>query len=81
MACDQGRVFVNNRTAKSGLIVKSGDTVHLELGSRALTLKILSVPQKAVKAQDAASLYEVIEEIRRPPEILDWLPEDEGWCN
>lgn len=79
MACEQGRVYVNNRAAKSGLVIKEGDTVHLELGSRALTVKILSAPEKAVRAQEAAELYEVIEDLRRPPEILEWLPEDEGW--
>jgi len=79
MACEQGRVYVNNRPAKSAATVKVGDTVHLELGSRAMTLKILLVPEKAVRAQDASDLYEVLEELRRAPEILEWLPADEGW--
>jgi ribosomal 50S subunit-recycling heat shock protein len=79
MACEQGRVFVNDRPAKSATTVKEGDTLHLELGSRAMTLKVVIVPEKAVRAQDAAKLYEVIEELRRPPEILEWLPADEGW--
>jgi ribosomal 50S subunit-recycling heat shock protein len=76
MACDQGRVFVNDRTGKSATEVKVDDKVHLELGSRALTLKVLIVPLKAVAAQDASSLYELVEEIRRPPEILEWLGGD-----
>lgn len=79
MACEQGRVFVNNRPAKSALDLKVGDSVHLELGSRALTVKVLEVPEKAVRAQEASSLYEVTEELRRPPEVLEWLPDDEGW--
>lgn len=77
MACDQGRVFVNDRPGKSGLELKMNDKVHLELGSRAITVKVLDVPLKAVAAQDASSLYEIIEEIRRPPEILEWLSEDD----
>jgi ribosomal 50S subunit-recycling heat shock protein len=76
MACDQGRVFVNDRTGKSATELKVDDKVHLELGSRALTIKVLTVPLKAVPAQDASSLYELIEEIRRPPEILEWLGGD-----
>lgn len=79
MACDQGRVFVNDRPAKSAHTIKPGDSVHLELGSRALTLKVLVVPEKAVRAQEASDLYEVVEELRRAPEILEWLPADEGW--
>lgn len=75
MACDQNRVYVNDRPAKSGLVVKIGDLVHLELGSRALTVKVLTVPKGAVPAQDASSLYELLEEIRRQAEVLEWLEE------
>ena len=77
LACDHGRVFVNDRPAKSALTLKAGDTVHLELGSKALTVKVAEVPEKAVPAQSAANLYTVIEEIRRPPEVLEWLDESE----
>lgn len=76
MACDQGRVFVNERPAKAALELKVGDTVHLELGSRAVTVSVQVVPPGAVAAQNAADLYTVIEEIRRPPEILAWMPDE-----
>ena len=76
MACDQGRVFVNDRPAKPGVELKLGDKVHLELGSRAVTVEVKVVPEGAVPAQSAADLYAVIEEIRRPPEVLEWLPGD-----
>lgn len=76
MACDHGRVFVNDRPAKSAALLKAGDKVHLELGSRALTVEVLLVPEKAVSAQDAGSLYTLLEEIRRPPEVLEWMPDD-----
>lgn len=75
MACEQGRVFVNDRPAKSSTEIKVDDRVHLELGARAITVKVLLVPQAAVPAQDASSLFEMLEEIRRPPEVLDWLDE------
>lgn len=65
MACDQGRVYVNERPAKSGTDMKVGNIVHLELGSRALTVKVLIVPTGSVPAQDASTLYEIIEEIKR----------------
>ncbi len=79
MACQQGRVYLNERPAKSANEVKEGDSIHIELGSRALTVKVLLVPEKAPRAADAALLYEVVEEIRRPPEVLEWLPSDEAW--
>jgi len=76
MACDQGRVFVNDRPAKSSTELKLGDTIHLELGSKALTLRVCLVPTGAITATAAGHLYELIEEIRRPAEILKWLPDD-----
>lgn len=76
MACDQGRVFLNDRPAKSGAEVKPGQKIHLELGSRAITVEVAQVPTGAVPAQDASTLYTLIEEIRRPPEVLEWLQED-----
>jgi ribosomal 50S subunit-recycling heat shock protein len=77
MACEQNRVFVNDRVAKSSTELKPGDKVHLELGSRALTVKIATVPAGAVAAQSASELYEIVEEIRRPPEVLEWLPDED----
>ena len=76
MACEQGRVFVNDKPAKSALEIKVSDTVHLELGSRALTVEVTLVPESAVAAQDASTLYRLIEEIRRPPMVLEWLSDD-----
>lgn len=73
MACDQGRVYVNERPAKSGTDMKVGNIVHLELGSRALTVKVLDVPTGNVAAQSASDLYEIIEEIKREKEVLEWL--------
>jgi ribosomal 50S subunit-recycling heat shock protein len=79
MACDQSRVYLNDRIVKAGTTVKEGDKVHIELGSRALTVEVLQVPLKAPSAQEASSLYKKIEEIRRPPEKLDWLPAGEDF--
>ena len=53
IACEQGRVFVNDRTAKSSLELKVGDKVHMELGSKAITVEVKAVPQGAVPAQSA----------------------------
>jgi ribosomal 50S subunit-recycling heat shock protein len=76
MACEQGRVFIDDRPAKSATEIKVGSKVHLELGSRALTVQVVKAPEGNVPAQDASTLYELIEEIRRPPEVLEWLPDD-----
>jgi ribosomal 50S subunit-recycling heat shock protein len=75
MACDHGRVFVNDRIAKSAVELKPGDQVHLELGSKAITVRVVEVPQGNVSIQQAGTLYDIIEEIRRAPEVLEWLPD------
>jgi ribosomal 50S subunit-recycling heat shock protein len=77
MACDQNRVFINDRVAKSSVEVRMGDKIHLELGSRAITVNVLVVPAGAVAAQEASALYDVVEEIMRPPEVLEWLGADD----
>jgi ribosomal 50S subunit-recycling heat shock protein len=77
MACDQSRVFVDDKPVKSSAEVKVGTKVHLELGARAITVEVAGVPTGNVPAQDASSLYKLLEEIRRPPEILDWLEEND----
>jgi ribosomal 50S subunit-recycling heat shock protein len=77
LACTQGRVYVNERVAKPGLTLKVGDTVHIELGTRAITVAVLTLPERAPSVQEAASIYKVIEELRRPPERPDWLPPGE----
>ena len=77
LACEQSRVFVNDRIAKAGHTLKLGDKIHIELGSRAITVEVLSLPQKAPSVQEASGIYKLTEEIRRPPEKLEWLPEGE----
>ncbi len=77
MACDQGRVFVNDRTAKSSTTLHVGDKVHIELGRRALTIEIAELPLKAPAAQEASRLYHVIEEIRRQRDDSEF--QDDEW--
>ena len=77
LACEQGRVYINDRVAKPGTTIKPTDKVHIELGSRALTVEILLAPEKAPSAQEASTLYRIVEELKRPPERPSWLPEGE----
>lgn len=76
MACEQGRVFINERTGKSSSTVKIGDRIHIELGSRALTLEVLETPEKAPPAAQASNLYKIVEEIKRPKEDPDFKDSD-----
>lgn len=68
MACEQGRVYVNDRIAKPAATLKVGDLVHIELGRRALTVCVQQTPEKAPSIQDSTKLYELVEVIERPRE-------------
>jgi ribosomal 50S subunit-recycling heat shock protein len=65
MACDQGRVFVNDRPVKPAHDIKAGEKLHIEFGPRALTVEVVTVPAGAVPAQSASTLYKVLEDVRR----------------
>ncbi len=60
--CDSGRILVNDHPAKSGKELHEGDVLRVNLNSRILTCKVLSIPTGNVRAADASSLYEVISE-------------------
>lgn len=59
-ACDQQRVFVNDKVAKAGTEVEVGDKIHIAFGNSSLTVRVLSIKDSA-KKEDAATMYEVIE--------------------
>lgn len=41
-ACDQGRVFINDKAAKAGSEVKVGDVIRIEFGNSSISAKVLS---------------------------------------
>lgn len=59
---DQQRVFVNGRIAKPSTEVEVGDTIKVVFGYRELTVRVLMI-QKQVNKNDAALMFEVIEEV------------------
>lgn len=66
--CQGGHVKVNDKTAKPSVELKAGDTLQIRFGNRLLSVRVLSVPEKAVSVQLADSLYEVLEErVTEPP--------------
>ncbi len=58
-ACDQGRVSINGKTAKAGADVKAGDEIRMELGSRVIAVRVVSVQEHANK-EDASDMYEMV---------------------
>lgn len=59
--CDQKRVYINERPAKPSTEVKIGDIIKVMFGYRELVVRVLMI-QKQVNKNDAALLFEVVEE-------------------
>lgn len=72
-ACDQGRVFVNEKPAKAGIDVKIGDTIHIEFGNSSIDAKVLNL-NESCKKEDAAGMYEIINQERKPAKTENPLP-------
>lgn len=61
--CQGGHVKINGQSAKPSVEVKPGNLLQVRFGNRLLTVKVVQVPEKAVPAQLADSLYETVEEV------------------
>jgi ribosomal 50S subunit-recycling heat shock protein len=67
--CEAGAVFVNGAPARSSRAVREGDELTIRRRDRALTVRVLSLPQtKQVSRADAPTLYEVISNIETKDE-------------
>lgn len=48
-ACDQGRVFVNDKSAKAGTDVKIGDIIRVEFGNSSISARVLNLSESCKK--------------------------------
>jgi ribosomal 50S subunit-recycling heat shock protein len=63
--CEAGAVSVGGAAARSSRTVREGDEITVRRRASALTVRVLTVPRtKQVSRADAASLYEVISDIK-----------------
>lgn len=58
---DKGRVLVNGNTAKPSKQLKEGDIITIESKNNPVSVKVLTIPQGNISAQEASTLYEIIE--------------------
>ncbi|MBK8190753.1 MAG: RNA-binding S4 domain-containing protein [Vampirovibrionales bacterium] len=58
--CDKGHAQINGAMAKAGAEIRVGQRITLRMGARRLTVEVLQAPEKAVPAQLAETLYQVI---------------------
>ena len=57
--CSAGRVQVNGRTAKPGVLVNVGDVLEIGFGSGKTTVRIKSI-KTTVRKEEAVDLYEIM---------------------
>ena len=55
-ACDNARINVNGKPAKASYVVKVGDQIEIQFGSRSLKVEVLQVADN-VRKDDAAGMY------------------------
>lgn len=59
-ACDQERIFINDKVAKAGSEVKEGDVIRIHFGNAQIKARILNISEHSTK-EIAATMYEIIE--------------------
>ncbi len=59
-ACDAGKITVNGKVARASYDVKTGDTIEINMGSKPMKVKVLSVPDYATK-ENASDNYTILE--------------------
>lgn len=63
---DKGRITINGQVAKSSSKVQIGDELSIIFGNKTLVVKVLAL-HESTKKEDAAKMYEVIQEIKTTP--------------
>ena len=59
-ACNQGRVFINEKQAKAGDEVEVGDIVQVNFGTSSMKIEVLATEDN-VRKDDAIKLYRIIQ--------------------
>ena len=58
--CDAGAVTVNGSPGKPGRDVKVGDVIAYRQRGKLTTVRVLGVPERAPRKNEASSLYELV---------------------
>ena len=61
-ACDNGIVYIDGRQAKPSASVRVGSEIEIRFTDQDLKLRILALPGKNVRKQDASTFYEILED-------------------
>ena len=56
--CEQGRVKINDKTAKPGSEIKVGDVIEIQFGNNTTTIEVTRVSEHVTK-DDAKEMYTI----------------------
>ena len=59
VACDAGRVLLNDKVARASADVKAGDVITIQFGNKEVKEKVLSV-QETVRKEEAKEMFEYL---------------------
>lgn len=62
------RILVNDKVVKPSYNVKIGDLITIEFGNKSVTIRVLEINEQT-KKQDANSMYELVSEISKTPQV------------
>ncbi len=60
---DNGRIFINDKVAKSSTKLTIDDIISIHFGNKIVVIKVLEL-QESTKKEDAKNMFEIIEEKR-----------------
>ncbi|MBF0780291.1 MULTISPECIES: RNA-binding S4 domain-containing protein [unclassified Granulicatella] len=66
---DKERIFINQKVAKSSSLVKVGDELTIEFGTKTLKVRIDKIVD-TTKKDEASQMYTVLEEVYKEKESL-----------
>ncbi len=58
-ACDAGKILVNDKIARASYDIKTGDLIEIQMGQKALKVRVEQVTD-VVRKEDVAGLYSVV---------------------
>ena len=58
---DQGRITINNKTAKAGSVVKIGDELAIRFGQKVVTARVEDIREN-VRKEDAMKMFTILKE-------------------
>lgn len=69
-ACENGKVFLDQRKAKPGKEIKPGQIITINFANRTLEVEVVDIPRRNVRKEEAKSFYRIIREERRKEELF-----------